>query len=479
MSTSTLLGLTAEPARAERRAPLPVTRPPARGSALVTLVVAAVVGLGAGLDAQLTAAACAVVIIGAVLLLRLEWAALLVIAVSVFEDYFALLTPFASKGAAVVLLASWLIRRGWRRLHHEPRSPVLVVAGVFTLVLLLSLVLQNNGVTGADIATRYLGFLAVLLVLVDVMRGGFPPARVATFYVWVCVLASCFAFATFWTGADRRAGGPVGDPNDFAFFLVGALPLAVVLRSTARRPWLYDLAAGVMLVTTALTLSRGALVAIAAIVAVGAVTRVFSLRSLLVGAVVAATLGAIVVAAEPDLVGTSLEQKANVADDNVTERLDLWQAAGAMTLDDPVLGQGPGAFSLYHQDYLEGLPTDVRHDLDVAHNTYLEISAELGLVGLAVWVALLLTAMLSAWSRHRRDRRTRVERLVEGAQPVVFRPAARDPLAGGVLLALVGLAAGSFFVTEQYFLPLWLMMALAAALLQPAPSTSSVLRTGR
>jgi putative inorganic carbon (HCO3(-)) transporter len=452
-TTSMLSG--ADGARRTEHTPPPATRPPARGSALLALATAGVAGLGFGYDARLTALAFAAMVVAAVMLMRLEWAALLVVTTAVFEDYLSLVTPWATKGVAVVLIGSWVVRRGWRPLHRGGRSPVLVVAGVFTLVLLASAVLHNNGLSGADVVVRYLGFLAVLTVLVDTMRAGLSPQVVARAYVASCALASCFAVATFWTGDDRRAGGPVGDPNDFAFFLVAALPLAFVLRGTARRRWVYDLASGLLLVTLALTLSRGALVGVVAMVVVGGVLRLVSLRALGVGLVAAVTLAAVVAGTVPDLVSTSLEQKSVVADQNVGERLDLWQAASTMTLEDPVLGMGPGSFALFHQDYMDKLPRDIAHDLDVAHNTYLEVSSELGFAGLAAWLTLLGTGALSAWVGAKRR---------------------RDPLAGGVLVALVGLASASVFVTEQYFLPIWLVLALAAVLQRPPPSTASVLR---
>lgn len=452
-TTTSLLGGARESSRPHLLPP-PTTRPRARGSALLALLLAGVAGLGFGYDARLSAFAFAAMVVAAVMLLRLEWAALLLVTTAVFEDYLALLTPWATKGVAVVLIGSWVVRRGWRPARRGERSPVLVVAGAFTLVLLVSAALHNNGLAGADVVARYLGFLAVLVVLVDTMRQGLPPRVVARAYVASCVLASGFGFATFWTGDDRRAGGPIGDPNDFAFFLVAAIPLALVLRGSARRPWVYDVATGAMLVTLALTLSRGALVGLVAMLLVGVLMRLVPLRTLGIGLVVSGTLAAVVAGAVPDLLRTSLEQKSVVADDNVGERLDLWQAASAMTMESPVLGLGPGSFALFHQDYQDRLPRDITHDLDVAHNTYLEVSSELGFVGLAVWLALLATGALAAWAGVRR----------------------RDPLAGGVLLALVGLAVASAFVTEQYFLPLWLVLALAAALQRETPCTRTVLR---
>ena len=140
----------------------------------------------------------------------------------------------------------------------------------------------------------------------------------------------------------------------------------------------------------------------------------------------------------PALVSVSLQQKDFVAQQNVSERLDLWTAAAAMTVEHPVLGMGPGAFALHHGDFLTSLPDDVNHPLDVAHNTWLELSSELGVLGLLAFVTMLAVAFGQAWSVR-----------------------APRPRGRGVCVGLVGTAVAATFVTEQYYLPLWLLCALA------------------
>ena len=339
---------------------LPVTRPLAAASFVLPVLLAAVIGLAIAVDLRLTVALCVGAIAAAAMLIRLEWAALLVVGAAVFEDYLAVASPWAAKGLALVLVGSWVVRRGWRRLHEGTRSPVLTVALAFFVAILLATVVHNNGSVGMAVVGRYVGFLAVLAVLVDTMRGGLAPSRVARVYVASCAVAAVCGILTFAFALDRRVGGPVADPNDFAFFLVAAIPLAVALRVGARRPWAYDLAAGLMLVAALGTLSRGALVGLATMVVVATVTRVVSLRAVAIGAVGAATLVAVAVGAFPDLVDVSLHQKSVVADQNVSERIGLWRAAGEMTLENPVIGSRPGLF----QPVPPGLPRPVARRRD-------------------------------------------------------------------------------------------------------------------
>ncbi len=413
--------------------------PPKQLTIVLPLLVAATLGILAGfaplpvLLGLLALAACAAVV------LRLDWVALVLVVVSVFEDYAVRAEPSAVKGLAVLLVLAWVVRRCRGRLYDGPRSPVLVAALGFAVVLLLATALHNNGQVGLDVLLRYAGFLGVLFVLADAMRGGgLRPERLAQVYVAACAVAASCGLLTFAVGADRRVGGPIGDPNDFAFFLLPAVALGVAVRRTTRRRWPWDLATVVVLVAAVGTLSRGALVGLAAMVVVAVVTGMVRTRSAVALAAVAAVVTGLVALALPALVSVSLQQKDFVAQQNVSERLDLWTAAAAMTVEHPVLGMGPGAFALHHGDFLTSLPDDVSHPLDVAHNTWLELSSELGVLGLVAFVTMLAVAFGQARSVRR-----------------------RDPVAAAVCAGLVGTVVAATFVTEQYYLPLWLLCALA------------------
>lgn len=74
-------------------------------------------------------------------------------------------------------------------------------------------------------------------------------------------------------------------------------------------------------------------------------------------------------------------------------RLALWAAALAMFRDAPLLGHGPSSFVLHYRAYLDALhlPAWIHVDPRVtpwAHNLYLELLAEQGVIGLAAFLAL-------------------------------------------------------------------------------------------
>ena len=74
-------------------------------------------------------------------------------------------------------------------------------------------------------------------------------------------------------------------------------------------------------------------------------------------------------------------------------RLALWVAALAMFRDAPLLGHGPNSFVLHYRAHLDALqlPAWIQVDPRVtpwAHNLYLELLAEQGVVGLVAFLAL-------------------------------------------------------------------------------------------
>jgi len=394
------------------------------------------------------AGAGALVVVGT-LLLRVDSAALAFVAVEPFEDYAKSLSGAAVKVLGALLVVAWLLRllSGTRpaRLRHAA-----VHAGVVLLIVLLaSTAAHPNGSLGSQVDIRYLSYLGAFIVLVDCMRGGLSPLIVARVYVLASTVAAVCGIVAYLASGRLRVGGPVGDPNDFAFYLIAALPLALALRQWARWRWPYDVAVVVLLLATAGTVSRGALVAVATMAAFAAVTRQVRPRAALAAIAIAAVGFVLVITLLPARVDGSYFAKNQVAAQNVDARLQRWTVAAEMTADNPVLGLGPAGFRINYNRYVDNQPLDPLHFLGVSHDTYLEVSSELGLLGLGAFLCLLISGYLGA------------RRCWLGGGPDAA-------LGRAVCTATLGVAAAAIFLTEQYFLPLWLLAALGAAL-DPRP----------
>jgi O-antigen ligase len=113
-----------------------------------------------------------------------------------------------------------------------------------------------------------------------------------------------------------------------------------------------------------------------------------------------------------------------------------------LLLQSPIWGIGPGNFPYYFVgDEYRFLPgrTPVMREL---HNTYLDVAVELGLIGFALFAALVGVAL------------GQVRKAFAAGRPVQA-----DALA--LALALIGLLVASFFMPNKDMRYLWLLLGLA------------------
>jgi len=381
---------------------------------------------------------------GVALVRNVELAALAFVALAPFEGYAKSISGSAVKLFGAVLFAAWLLRVLTRGTPVRLSHPVARAAGALLAVLLASTVVHQNGALGTEVLIRYLSYLAALVVLIDCMQDRLQPQRVARVYVAACSVAALVGLVMFFRH-NLRASGPVGDPNDFAFFLVAALPLCIGLRHGARNKRVYTLAALTMALAVLATFSRGALVGIGAMFVYAFFSRRIRAAAVIAAVAVAGIAVTITLIVAPGKLGTSLHAKGQVAQQNIDTRLSRWQAAAEMTYDHPLIGLGPAGFRENYDRYIDYHGTNPERGLDVAHEMYLEVSSELGVVGLVAFAGVLGFGYRGARESAREH-----------------HPDAN--LAGSVCVAFIGAAVAATFLTEQYYLPLWLLAALGAAL---------------
>ncbi|HWL36819.1 MAG TPA: O-antigen ligase family protein [Frankiaceae bacterium] len=392
----------------------------------------------------LSVAALGAAVGAAFLLLRLDAAVLVFVGLAPFEDYASAVSGASVKLAGLLLFAAWGLRLLTDRTRERLRHPGVRAAVVLLFVVMASALMHTNPPAGTSVVVRYVSFIGAFVVLADVLRGTVAPRRCAEVYVISCALAAvCGLFESLVQG-DYRAAGPLGDANDFAFFLVAAVPIALALRTYGRRR-LWLACAAVSLAAIAGSLSRGAALGLVVVVlwavAVGHIrprTAAWSAAFVVASLVVVAVL-------VPALVSEKLDAKNKVAATNVDERKIRWLVTTEMAADHPVLGIGPGGFETRYEEYVGDRDFNPTHQLKVAHQMYLEVAAELGFVGLTAFLLIGITGWTSA------------RRVVRARGP-------DRALAVGVQGALLGMAVAAMFLTEQYYLPVWLFPAMGIGL---------------
>jgi O-antigen ligase len=189
--------------------------------------------------------------------------------------------------------------------------------------------------------------------------------------------------------ADFRGwGGMSGDPNYFTMGAIMWLPIAVFLaRSGNRWERIYSkVATLVILVAVVLSASRGGFIGLSVSLLYLLMRSKRRVRNAILVTVIAVPLLTLFPASplrrlvKPSAGDT---QAANI-------RLALWGAGLQMVQQNPLSGIGIGQFKPAVRAYLP----DPTYDF-IAHNTYLEAAAELGVLGLLAFVGMLIASLLA------------------------------------------------------------------------------------
>ena len=364
------------------------------------------------------------------------------VALAPVEGYLLAVHGQLAKLAPALLAVTWVAVRVRDREWPRPH-PVHALLALFAVVVLVSAGVHVAEPYALEYTLRWLPFLLVTAILVDVASREVPIRMLLASAVAGAAVAGGGALYSLIAEGESRASGPLDDPNDLAHVLVAALPLVVPLVAGRRKSLsvLALVACAVLVAGAAATFSRGGGLALGAAVLWLVARRVLSLRVLAaaVGVLALLALGGAVVAR--DELAKALQEKSFIASTNVDTRELRWQAAARILTDNPLLGVGPGGFRAEYPGASHNAEIDEQSP--VAHNMYLEVAAELGLPGFLFFVALIGAAVVAS------------ER--------ALRAGADRSQMVAVQAALLATAVASTFLSEQYYLPLWLMIAVACA----------------
>lgn len=255
-------------------------------------------------------------------------------------------------------------------------------------------------------------------------------------------------------GFRIRIGGPegfFGNPNDLAMIFVLLLPLAVsfALSNRGLRRTAYIASAALLTTGVVVTFSRGGFLGL---MATGAVLMWKAGRgnraiSMLAGALILGVFIAMTPISYVNRITSIFDQSQDLTGSGA-ERRELLARATEVASNHLVVGVGMGNYHSY----------SLRERL--AHNSYLEISAELGVAGLIAFLILIFAPLRS------------LRRLERKAAGPLFIPSLagrnRETYYMSVTLqaALVGFMVCSFFGSVQYQWFLYFLVAYTVALKQ-------------
>jgi O-antigen ligase len=330
------------------------------------------------------------------------------------------------------------------------RLPLLLLpVGLFLAASTASLLVSGDIGTGLPKLARYLLFGAFAFLLVQIATTRAQLIVLAKVFTVSAAVAGLVGLVSFFTAVTDRAAGPIGDANDFAYVLSTALPLALYLAWQAGRDRVLWVACSVALVAAILgTLSRGAVVALAVAGLWAVLTGLARSRTVLIVVLGVVAIVAVALTFERSFVEDRLKAKFTVADDNVESRQALWGGALEMAADRPLSGVGTGHYPERADEYVEDEPYGIVEP--VAHNSYLEVLAEGGVLTFLPFAAFVAGTWVV------------LRRVKEAARTADDRPGVE--LASALQACHLIAAVGAVFLSVQIAPPLWLVGAMAMAL---------------
>lgn len=333
------------------------------------------------------------------------------------EEGSVAVTP--TEAIIALLILGWIARSLARRRLVVALTPLTIPLVAMLLVVALSSFHATNPVLALKESLKWLELAVVYLFIVAEMGTARQILALLLMLLAGALIEALLGIGQFYLGLGpeffaigrfMRAYGTFDQPNPYAGYLGMLIPLGVGLLLTRPSPRIryYALVAtGFAVAAVGMSLSRGAWLGIG--LGLFSMMLFWSSRSrLLLAAGTLASLPLVALAflniLPAELSGrlaTMLDyfRFVDVTQETVTsqnwaviERVAHWQAALDMLAAYPVFGVGAGNYpAVYEWFQVQGWDEPLGH----AHNFYLNIAAETGLLGLAVYLCFVLTALIS------------------------------------------------------------------------------------
>ena len=325
-----------------------------------------------------------------------------------------------------IISVYWLLRL--RKGEGLPRTGLNTSIYVMVGIWFLGATLGLNPRVSAESMWNTLQVVAYFFIIVDLLQHGYQRIVMDTFFIICLVILSLTGFELYiyLLGMPVPGAGPgwlefglppmnrlpvltlaMGNSNPLAIFVVVATLLCFAWGWTSSRRdyrvilWSLALISALLL---PITLSRGGIAAMA--------TGLFTFGWLRLSQSTRLSQYSLRLRAGVWATGIGVAAVAIIALGALTDssRQDLWQGAVRMAADHPITGVGPGMYGTAFREYrLDGAIRD--HQI-FAHNAYINMAAEFGLIGLAavaVVIGLGLKLGWQNWQNSSGGRRIRIE----------------------------------------------------------------------
>jgi O-antigen ligase len=364
-----------------------------------------------------------------------------------------------------------------------PAKLTIAVMGVTTLSILWSVL---RSVSFGVITGTVLAVIVTMLLVIKAARGWVPVRTIlhGAVFASIVLVASVFTSKVSDSGGDRAGYSSSYDPNDFAFVLIGLLPLVITFGIISRgaKRLVYFGIAGLVTVAILLTQSRGGLLGlILDVVAMtffmpvarrGQLQFRVSISGVIARAVLLALFGGVVWHSLPETARVRLgsitelgsDYNANISEGALTDpnagRLAIWARNLPLILDRP-WGFGAGTF-----EAVDGLFAGGRYR--APHNTLLQALVELGIPGFLLFISTIVSSLRYLRVPQDGDRDRDKTMIATDDEPRAF--------ARGLVIGWMGLCVSGLFLSQLYSNVLWTFVTLSCAvgIIRRLPTTTAV-----
>ncbi|MEE9253509.1 MAG: O-antigen ligase family protein [Pseudomonadales bacterium] len=350
-----------------------------------------------------------------------------------------------------LILGGWLLSVATQKRFLVRSSGLLIAIGLFLIWGAVTAIFAYDPDIAIGKMLTYVQ-LAVAAAMFSAVVG--DPGRLKGIY-WSIVLwtlcSTLVAIFGYYSGSSAVAVGLTGNRNLLALYINIAIVCAFVLFQTTRHAFarlILIVVIPIFFLGLALTFSRTGLI----VMSIGLALvwyRIARDRGFFIMAISAATLCALVM-----LLPEAFFQRVETIvpaiqrqEGTFGSRVQLWKMGLRMIEDRPITGVGPGNFIAASPRYARG--GMIKNRL-VAHNAFIAVAAEMGLVGLAVFVAILIFALRNAMRAASAGR-------VRGSKELQYYPVAIE--AALIIIIVSGLTGD-----VQGLKVLWLFLGLSWAL---------------
>lgn len=373
----------------------------------------------------------------------------------IYSNVASLVGGSVFKVVVVFTLVAWLINN----LMYDPRfvnHRTSFYIGLFTLLAIISIIPASNKELALEAFSTYIKSAILFFLIINLIDS----PQLIRYTLWIIVLMAAvnavYGISSFFSNAllAGRVSALREDPNNLAIILVSAVPLTMSLLKQEKGllAKMILFASGIsIIVTVALTYSRGGMIALIFVL----LWLLYNERkNRLVMVVFIIILAIIMYLFIEEFSHYQKLIRLVVKDQSFIQRLKLYRGGLRMFMAHPLIGVGLGNFIVWSTRYT-GLILAL-----YAHNIFLHIAAETGIVGLFAFVLIIYHGVKASLVACKNAAKYNLHDIMNYAT--------------GLKISLAGFIVAGMFLSQHFNKALWTLIGLCVAIEKITETYSSM-----